>query len=315
MKKIIVKLLAIVMLLTSGCAFTDGLFFGSENKYTVQRGDTLYAISKQHNVPLRDMIELNRLSPPYNLKVGQTLRVPKNRYHNVQKGDTLYSISKSYNVNLTTLSKVNKLSPPYTLAVGDRLVLPASVSAASATASATSKPTKVGNNVKVSPAPRKTNTKTATQNKKTTPTSKATASSAKSTTTKTASTQKRSGKFDWPVKGTIISNFGVTGKGQKNDGINIKAPAGANVNAADKGTIVYAGNELKGFGNLILIKHSDGWITAYAHNEKLFVRKGQSVRRGEKIASVGKTGSVTSPQLHFEIHVNKKPVNPMNHLN
>ncbi len=124
----------------------------------------------------------------------------------------------------------------------------------------------------------------------------------------------RKEKFSWPVKGTIISQYGFIGKGRKNDGINIKAPAGTTVTAADKGTVVYSGNELKGFGNLILIKHPDGFITAYAHNDKLFVRKGQSVRRGQQISTVGKTGGVNVPQLHFEVHVGKKPVNPMGYL-
>lgn len=116
------------------------------------------------------------------------------------------------------------------------------------------------------------------------------------------------------MRGTVISKFGVIAKGRNNDGINIKAPLGAAVKAADAGTIAYAGNELKGFGNLILIKHSGGWITAYAHNDRLLVRKGQKVRKGEKIATVGSTGGVSSPQLHFEIRAGKKAVNPLSYL-
>ena len=118
----------------------------------------------------------------------------------------------------------------------------------------------------------------------------------------------------WPVNGTVISGFGNLGKGRKNDGINIKAPLGTAVKAADSGTVAYAGNELKGFGNLILIKHTDGWITAYAHNDKLLVKKGQKVVRGEKIATVGSTGSVTVPQLHFEVRAGKMAVNPRSYL-
>jgi murein DD-endopeptidase MepM/ murein hydrolase activator NlpD len=112
----------------------------------------------------------------------------------------------------------------------------------------------------------------------------------------------------------VISGFGVIGKGRKNDGINISAARGTTVKAADKGTVAYAGNELKGFGNLILIKHSDGWITAYAHNEKLLVKKGQTVLKGEKIATVGSTGGVNAPQLHFEVRAGKKAVNPKQYL-
>lgn len=118
----------------------------------------------------------------------------------------------------------------------------------------------------------------------------------------------------WPVQGTIVSKFGTIGKGRANDGINIKAAKGTAVKSADAGTVAYAGNELKGFGNLILVRHNDGWITAYAHNDRLLVKKGQKVKRGEKIATVGETGGVNSPQLHFEIRSGKKAVNPVNYL-
>lgn len=148
-------------------------------------------------------------------------------------------------------------------------------------------------------------------------------SSAKTTAKKTARSSRskaqpvskyRKTKFLWPVKGTVISHFGTIGKGRTNDGINIKAALGTNVKAADKGTVAYAGNELKGFGNLILIKHDDGWITAYAHNDRLFVKKGQRVARGEKIATVGSTGGVNTPQLHFEVRSGKKALNPTAYL-
>lgn len=99
---------------------------------------------------------------------------------------------------------------------------------------------------------------------------------------KTVSTYRKS-KFIWPVKGTVVSNFGVVGKGRRNDGINIKAATGTNVKAADKGVVAYAGNELKGFGNLVLIKHSDGYITAYAHNQRLYVKKGKKCCAGKKL--------------------------------
>ena len=111
-----------------------------------------------------------------------------------------------------------------------------------------------------------------------------------------------------------MSIFGTIGKGRANDGINIKAARGTAVKAADAGTVAYAGNELKGFGNLILVRHNDGWITAYAHIDRLLVKKGQKVRRGEKIATGGATGGVNSPQLHFEIRAGKKAVNPVAYL-
>jgi murein DD-endopeptidase MepM/ murein hydrolase activator NlpD len=121
-------------------------------------------------------------------------------------------------------------------------------------------------------------------------------------------------RFQWPLQGKIISRFGAKNGGQHNDGINIAAKEGAKVYAADSGTVAYAGNELRGFGNLLLIRHSDGWITAYAHNEKLLVKKGDKVARGQPIALVGATGNVDSPQLHFEIRRGSDPVDPLQHL-
>ncbi|KZL10553.1 M23 family metallopeptidase [Pseudovibrio sp. Ad26] len=120
--------------------------------------------------------------------------------------------------------------------------------------------------------------------------------------------------FRWPVRGRIISDFGVKPGGSKNDGINLAVPSGTDIKAAEDGTIVYAGNELKGFGNLVLIRHDNGWVSAYAHNKELKVRRGDAVRRGQTIAMAGATGSVTQPQLHFELRKDNKPVDPMNHL-
>ena len=289
--------IAVLVLGLSGCTGRGWIWNGwsSSNAITVQRGDTLYSISRRYGVPLKDLINANNLHAPYTLHVGQVLSLPAKQYHTVQRGDTLYSISRQYNVDITSLSRVNNLQTPYSLNVGDRLVLPASVGNVPAASYSTAQ---------------------------------SSASSASSATVKTAYTPAKSApvtdsyvapkarktKFDWPVKGTIISGYGNLGSGRKNDGINIKAALGTNVKAADSGTVAYAGNELKGFGNLILIKHPDGWITAYAHNDRLFVKKGQKVSRGEKIATVGSTGSVTTPQLHFEVRSGKKAVNPRPYL-
>lgn len=117
--------------------------------------------------------------------------------------------------------------------------------------------------------------------------------------------------FIWPVKGELISRFGDKGTGLRNDGINIAAPKGTPVVAADNGVVVYSGNELKGFGNLVLIRHPNGWVTAYAHNETLLVARGEQVERGQEIARVGSTGNVTSPQLHFEVRKGGERIDPL----
>jgi murein DD-endopeptidase MepM/ murein hydrolase activator NlpD len=123
-----------------------------------------------------------------------------------------------------------------------------------------------------------------------------------------------SGKFLWPVNGKLISLYGVKQGGQHNDGINIAAPLGTPVRAADNGVVVYAGNELRGFGNLLLIRHADGWVSAYAHCDALLVKRGDQVKRGQVIARVGQTGAVSSPQLHFELRKSGQAVDPTTEL-
>ncbi len=301
-KKLTLRLLPLILLLLTGCSTHSGIrlfnydlgsFFGGTPDYvTVQKGDTLYSIARRYNVPIRDMIEANGLRPPYTLNIGRVLKMPNARFHIVEKGDTVYNISKRYDVDMRSLSKLNNIAAPYALRIGQRLVIPGSVVSSSTT------PT--------------TARKAATASK----TSSWKASSAKKKTTRTTTTtvKKRTSKFAWPVQGKVVSNFGPIAKGRNNDGINIKAPLGTPVKAADAGTVAYAGNELRGFGNLILIKHSGGWMTAYAHNDRILVRKGQKVKKGEKISTVGSTGGVSTPQLHFEIRAGKKAVNPKAYL-
>jgi murein DD-endopeptidase MepM/ murein hydrolase activator NlpD len=122
------------------------------------------------------------------------------------------------------------------------------------------------------------------------------------------------GPFVWPVQGKVINTFGSSTDGLKNDGINIAAPSGSPVVAAADGVVAYAGNELRGFGNMILIRHEGGYVTAYAHNDSLLVKKGDKVKRGQIIARVGATGAVFGPQLHFEIRKGTQPVDPMTYL-
>ena len=293
--KWIYLILAIFALM--GCArdikIFDYTIWGGASYYSrgktvsVRKGDTLYSIANRYDVALRRLIEINNLKPPYTLRIGDVLILPKSDYHIVQHGDTLYSISHQYNVDMSKLSAENKLKSPFTLKIGQRLTIPDTLYV------------------------KKTSSK---QNKKT---------SQKTTQNKTKSavksyyaqpSLKRKQKFAWPVKGQIISKYGPIAKGRNNDGINIKAAAGTPVKAADSGVVAYAGNELKGFGNLILIKHNDGWVTAYAHNQLLKVKKGQKVARGEQIASVGNTGGVGTPQLHFETRAGKKALNPQSYL-
>jgi murein DD-endopeptidase MepM/ murein hydrolase activator NlpD len=120
--------------------------------------------------------------------------------------------------------------------------------------------------------------------------------------------------FRWPVRGRVIAGFGRRPDGERNDGINLAVPEGTEVRAAEDGTVIYAGNELKSYGNLVLIRHENGWVSAYAHNSQLQVNRGDSVARGQVVALSGMTGGVTTPQVHFELRQDATPVDPLQHL-
>jgi murein DD-endopeptidase MepM/ murein hydrolase activator NlpD len=286
-------------------AETAGSFSTSRNlqvveggRYTVQRGDTVYGISRQFEVPLRSVIDANGLQPPYTLRVGQELRIPRQRIHTVEPGNTVYGISRAYGVDLSELVRLNDIAAPYTIAVGQRLVLPTTTGAQAAAA----------------PAPQPLDAEEPAPAPEAAP-EQATASAPQAAPQPVPAAiptpQARSGgKFLWPLEGKLISVYGPTSDGLHNDGINIEAPAGAPVVAAENGVVAYAGNELRGFGNLLLIKHADGWVTAYAHTDRFLVERGQNVSRGQEIATVGSSGSVDRPQLHFEIRKGSRAIDP-----
>lgn len=277
---------------------SDPVFVGADS-VTVGKGDTVYAVSRRHKVSPRAIIEANDLRPPYRLTVGQRLKLPRERRHEVAAGDTLYSISRRYDIDMYTLAKANGVEPPYTIVTGQELRIPAGgpevrqVASAPATEPVTqsdAKPDQPASTLVARTPP---------------PPSKPAAVSPPPS---------RRGGFIWPTEGKVISRFGPKTKGLHNDGINISAPRGSEVKAAENGVVAYAGNEIRGFGNLLLIKHDGGWITAYAHNDEILVERGQRIDRGQVIAKVGSTGNVTSPQLHFELRRGRNAVDPLVHL-
>ena len=264
--------------------------------YVVQRGDTVYGVAKRNGVSTRALIDWNRLRPPYLLIPGQALRMPQSRDYTVQRGDTVSAISRRFGIDSTAIVRLNNISSPYTIFIGQRLQLPANTGPETQVAS------------------------TAAQTGRPTPTTTATAGSPAGPTSKPAAPKqvvsvprppaRAGGSFVWPVEGRLLSSFGSKTGGRHNDGVNIAAPRGTPVRAAENGVVAYAGKEIRGFGNLLLIKHDGGLITAYAHADTLLVTRGDVVTRGQVIAKVGKTGGVDNPQLHFEVRRGTKAVDP-----
>lgn len=305
---------------TSKQTFTNPTSFVGASAVVVGRGDSVYAISKRHKVPMRALIETNGLVAPFVLHIGQRLQLPRGQAHKIVRGDTLFAIANSYDVNAFELARINGLKKPYVIHVGNSLILPSSVSPASKTVtrSANAAPQAVRPTAASKPVVTAKARQPAAPAWVAPPKLK-TASNAKAqprTPRKTlASPPAKSKKgFLWPVNGKIISSYGVKSKGLRNDGINIQSRRGDPVKASENGVVAYAGNELRGFGNLLLIKHAGGYVTAYAHNEQLLVKRGQKIKRGQQIATIGSTGNVSSPQLHFEIRRGNKARDPRKYL-
>lgn len=302
--------------------------------HKVQAGDTAYFLAEHYRVPLRSLIDINRLQPPYRLIPGQTLFIPMPREHKVSQGETVYGISRRYGVDMSALVRLNGIVPPYTIRIGQALRIPAPVESDGTAVAATTPaqpalaplPAPAGAAPAQPPADASAGRVGVTAEDlgaPLAPAAPATVPPAAAPPPQPATpvvsivpepAPRASSRFLWPVDGKIVSSFGPKKGGLHNDGINIAAPRGAPVRAAENGIVAYAGNELRGFGNLLLIKHADGWTSAYAHNQELLVRRGDQVKRGQIIAKVGSTGSVTSPQLHFELREGARAVDPSNLL-
>jgi murein DD-endopeptidase MepM/ murein hydrolase activator NlpD len=266
----------------SSSAFADVIIVN------VGKGDTVYGLSRRYRVSARAIIDVNKLRAPYVISRGQRLVLPRARDYVVKRGDSISSIASKHNENVHAIARLNVLRSPYTIYVGQNLFIPNSDRSRLGSIS-TSKV----------PAPKR-NEKTAKASSK-----------AKTVSVPPAITGKG---FLWPVKGKVLSSYGGKSEGLQNDGINIAAPRGAPVRAAENGVVAYSGNELRGFGNLLLLKHTGGWITAYAHNDTLLVKRGDKIKKGQTIAKVGSSGSVQKPQLHFELRKGKKAIDPIKYL-
>lgn len=258
---------------------------GSIGIIQVYEGDNLYRIAKNYNIPIRDLIEVNKLNSPFILNIGDRLTVPSPRIHTVQKGESYASIARLYDLSITELVRQNNATSPFLLHEGDQVYLsrsraPKATTSSNKLAYSKQRVEAVKKSANMPKPPKRSSSK----------------------------------GFQWPVQGRLLSSYGAKKGGLFNDGINIGAPKGSVVRSAENGVVVYSGSELKGFGNLVLVKHDGGYVTAYAHLGKSLVKKGMVISKGEGLGTVGSTGSVSTPQLHFEIRKNGKAINPKGYL-
>jgi murein DD-endopeptidase MepM/ murein hydrolase activator NlpD len=235
--------------------------------------------------------------------------------HTIASGESLYTIARRYDVSATDVIAANNISSPDRIVVGQSLIIPGrpdllaqrgqtqQVAAVSGSQTALTTPsgttaTQPANTQAATPAPAAQPAPAPTTQVAAVPTQPATPAATASVT---------SDKFRWPLSGRVITDFAAS----RGTGINIEAPEGTSVRAAENGEVIYVGNAVEGYGNLVLVKHANGFVSAYAHLNTIGVVKGDTISRGDAIGTVGMTGSVTRPQLHFELRKGATPVDPM----
>lgn len=304
---------------------------GSVGVHTVAPGDTLYSLSERYRLPMRDIISLNRMSPPFMLAPGQRLKLPPPNTYKVKAGDSLSEISRLFGVSSSETARLNNLRAPYRVAAGETLRLP-TLHTGDADRG---RPVQFVNALPPEPLPKPSHAKPPparyapvsrtgdyqppaylfSSAQKPVPQLAVKPDSYPKAAVTAAAPPRAGGGFLWPVQGRILSSYGAKKDGLHNDGINIAVPKGTPVRAAENGVVVYADDELQGYGNLVLIRHADKWMTAYAHMDRTLTRRGAQVRRGETIGTVGSSGSAETPQLHFEIRKGSEPLDPQSYLN
>lgn len=296
----------------------------------VQKDDTLWSLSQRYRLPLRDIIDINGLAPPYALSAGQRIRLPAPTEHRVGHHDTLTRLARMYQVSVGHLVKANNLQSPYRISVGQVIRIPASkaaqvarrddaieaeravTSALSDRIEAETLPPPRMESVRAEPLSAPVQRQPMMQQPVSPPQPATVMAQPKPVMTTLAPSARPD--FVWPLRGKVVSGYGAKDGGLYNDGINIAAPRGTPVAAAAEGTVVYVGDQLGSYGNLVLIRHGGGMVTAYAHMGSVNVAKGMRVRKGQPIGTVGSSGTVSSAQLHFEIRKGSQTLDPKKFL-
>lgn len=301
----------------------------------VGTSDTLEGLSRRYNVSSAAILQANGYKGPRALSPGQQLIIPRQTtaaaapvpalaapaskpvmaaaptVHVVNRGDTLLSIARRNNVTAADLSRANGLDSSSKLKLGQKLTVPgAKTAAAQPAAVAAAQPAAAPATRTAAVAgtpPQSARLASATAKVEDAPAAEAPVKASEATGALPT--------FRWPVRGKVITTYGAKTNGKANDGINLAVPEGTPVKAAEDGVVAYSGNELKGYGNLVLVRHSNGYVTAYAHASELLVKRGDTIKRGQIIAKSGQSGEVGSPQLHFEIRKGSSPVDPLQFLN
>ncbi|MEI6440163.1 MAG: LysM peptidoglycan-binding domain-containing protein [Alphaproteobacteria bacterium] len=296
-------------------------FTGKPIRYTVRRGDAVDSIAHGMGMTRKEFADLNNLEAPYILRPGKVLKGPPQplKAYVPVEGDTFALIAKRFSTTPKALIALNGK----TVRLGKRLTLPDTIRDRGPVRETIRNVPVAPPESKTSPTYERPTAPVITPRPYTPPpvTQRPTYPSPISPTVSAPLTDAQvsalgRGRFAWPLKGELISDFGPKGTGQRNDGVNIRAHSGDAIRAAAAGDVVYAGDQVPGFGNLILVKHTEGWVTAYGHLARIDVKMQQKVVQGQQLGLAGDTGGVSEVQLHFEVRYapvpteRARPVNP-----
>ena len=246
----------------------------------VKANETIYSIANRYEVIPKNIINDNNLIEPFKLKINQILFLRNKNIHIIKRNETLNNISSQYAVSQSEIVSLNKLKQPYNLIVGNKIIIPIKNNYSIIDKILVKK---VYNNIK-------NYTKNVNFN---------------------SNPIKNAPKFQWPLRGNVIKSFGKFGRGQHHDGIDIKAKSNLPIYSSFKGKVAFVGSQIQKFGNLILIKHNNGWLTAYSNVGNFNVKEGDIVFKGQNIAS----SSVEKGSFHFQLRYNRNPVDPLKYLN
>ena len=322
LQKLTILIIGLSASLTAGCSHnfapvvyhhddqlrTEGpLAYNSEGRAepTTAKVNTS-AIERESLSPVAQSLAAPVASTPPTIQSGMSQAQPlvissaspaQLQYYSVKSRDTLFSIARAHGTSVSEVSALNGFSPSTPLRLGQSLRLPATSLHANTlphVTGAAGGPLLSAGQMPLPPAsapklidPAKLDIESATASRQ---------------------------GFIWPAHGKIVSDFGLKNAGRRNDGIDIAVASGAPVRAARSGEVIYTGNEIRGYGNLVLIRHEDGYVSAYAHNREVLVKRGDFVHAGQRIAAAGQTGNASQPTLHFEIRRDRKPVDPIGYL-
>ncbi|MDR1425613.1 MAG: M23 family metallopeptidase [Rickettsiales bacterium] len=274
----------------------------------VQRGDSLIKIATNYDLSLSKLAKFNGIESPYNIYVGQKIRIPvagghatvsqreKRLLYTVKPGDNLYRVAYENNVKFTDLIRDNNLKKPYDLQVGQKLFLEPEKSPDSSQAVIHSRGRATSDGQKLVRV-------------------KDNGGEMENNISGREPQNRAASDLIWPVdEGKIIKTFGKQPDGSSNDSIGIKAPLKTKIKSIADGEVAYTGDEIKGFGKIVIVKHSGGWISVYGHCESINVKNGDTVQKGQIIGTVGDTGNVSEPQLYFSLRKGKVAVDPTKYL-